>query len=685
MNKKVTLDMLSELRLVPPGSGAGYPAILSAALKNDLNLSAADYLAIRDLFDLSGYSDADLLALLISMFISINEGSICLKFTEDSLTKKLINFLGTGEAVSISGRIIATPLAQKYPELVSRDPDSYRPIIVKNISGENFLYFNKFPRYESELKSALTEHINYDAVKKGASGKVAHIMKEVLETCPVFTSYGRLNLNFEQRLAVALALLKDFLIVSGGPGTGKTSIVITILRCLVRFGIPADAIFMTAPTGRASQRLADSLQRGVGSIKGAKKPVDADLDSVKYGTIHRLLGYNPSTGNFVYNSLNRLPLKALVIDEVSMIDIVLMARLFEAIGPGTKIVLLGDKDQLPSVDAGAVLAELIPYGDEVYYSDAVKKELIKISPDFKKIPVLKPASTSGLTDRIVILKRSYRSDEKILKAAALVNAQDEKIAMSIPALPEGMDKKMIQEGVFFLEAAEGDLRSWHRTLDAWISMMYFSGSPLRKSERYNYKDLVGKARGLDLSEKTVLDGNDILEGLFSYSEKSKILAFVKHGPFGTFAVNRYISRRLQPELDTGAHGIYFSGAHIMVTENDPIHGLYNGDVGIVIKTKKGGYRAIFRRSGGFISMPVSETPLFEQAFAITVHKSQGSEYENILIALPQDGGNRLLTKEIVYTALTRARRSAVIYGSRDILSEAVSRRIERQSGLRLWV
>ncbi|HPM42301.1 MAG TPA: exodeoxyribonuclease V subunit alpha, partial [Candidatus Omnitrophota bacterium] len=561
---------------------------------------------------------------------------------------------------------------------------SYRPIAIKNICGENFLYFNKFPRYESELKSALNEHIKHEAGLKNASGKIAHIMEEVLETRPVFTSYGRLELNFEQRLAVALALLKDFLIVSGGPGTGKTSIVITILRCLVRFGIPADSIFMTAPTGRASQRLADSLQNGVGSIKGAKKPADADLDSVRYGTIHRLLGYNPSTGNFVYNSLNRLPLKALVIDEVSMIDIVLMARLFEAIGPGTKIVLLGDKDQLPSVDAGAVLAELIPGGGEVYYSDAVKRELVKISADFKKIPVLKPASTHGLTDRIVILKRSYRSDEKILRAAALVNAQDENIAMSIPALPEGMDKKIIPEGVFFTDSAGGDLRSWHRTLDAWISMMYFSGSPLGRSPRRNYKELVGDACGLDLSEKTVSDGNDILESLFSYAEKSKILAFVKHGPFGTFAVNRYISRRLQPELDAGAHGIYFSGAQIMVTENDPIHGLYNGDVGIVIKTKKGGYRAIFRRSGGFISMPVSETPLSERAFAITVHKSQGSEYENILVALPQDGANRLLTKEIVYTALTRARRSAVLYGSRDILGKAAGRRIERQSGMKMW-
>lgn len=702
MDKEMVAEILK--RSKAPLFAAGSSSPLAAALASETGLSAADLLTIRDLAGLSGYHDDCLQALLVCMFLSINEGSICLKLEKSAVAEKLSAFLDRAGSASMASRITGTDLLKKYPAIISSSEDDYKPLVLKELSGGKFLYFQKFPRYESELKEELASHINYKDADPAPREDIKKALREVLYKEPVMTGATPVKLDREQYMAVCLSLLKNFVIISGGPGTGKTSIVVTILRCLTRLGILPEEMCVTAPTGRAAQRMADSVQRSLASVPGKLRKLDEDLKLIRQGTIHRLLGYNPYRDDFKYNADNHLPVKAVIIDEVSMIDIVLMARLFEALEPGTKVVLLGDKDQLPSVDAGAVLADLMPEEEDATYSSGLKDALSKIDPafraDFPYIRKKDPAASkdTALTDRVVMLKRSYRSGKGILDTASAVNAQDLKTAERLPAMPlrdkiSGARRapvadwpavERVKPGCFFLDADPADIRMWHDTLDSWISMRYFSKPDAGSGMKYTYRELIAKSASLDLAGPGLKDRGGILGSLFKYMESGKILTLVKRGLFGTFAVNRYITRRLYPEFDRGMRGKYFAGSPIMITENDPVRGLYNGDVGIVLKTVRGSYHAVFQRMAGFISFSLPELALSEAAFAITVHKSQGSEYDNVLLALPPDGKNRLLTKEIIYTALTRARQSVVVYGSRDILRAAIGRRIERQSGLRLW-
>lgn len=633
---------------------------------SDAALSACDCLTIRDLVALSGYRDAELPALLRALFIAVNEGSICLKFNKAAIGKKLETFLDPGKARSMAERITSKEILSAYPALVTSDELDYKPLVLKSIGGERYLYFHKYPRYEVELKEALVRLIKYKDTGKAAPGKLQGVIKEVLEKKRCRRGGRSVDLDGEQERAVRLALLRNFVIISGGPGTGKTSIVITILRCLMRLGFDHSRIRIAAPTGRSAKRMADSIRQNLASLGSRPAKPDRDLAAVKESTVHRLLGYNPYRNEFLYNQTNPIPADVVIVDEVSMIDIVLMARLFEALAPGTKVILLGDKDQLPSVEAGAVLADLIP-GDELSGGDG----------------------RGLLTGRLVILKRSYRSEAKLLETARRVNEGDVRVSEDMAAFPfaaksANWPSPGKDSGAAFLETAPGDVQMWRNVLDAWISRFFLAKHASRPGICLGYAELIKKSRSLDLSGRDIKDAAAILDPIFAYLEQGKILTFLKRGLYGTYWTNRYIARRLQPLLDKAARAAVFAGEPIMITENDPVHELYNGDVGVILRSADGDHRAIFQRPGVFASIPLSELPGFETAFAITIHKSQGSEYDSVFLVLPQDEKNRLLSKEIIYTGLTRARHSAVIYGSRSVLGAAIARKIERQSGIKLW-
>lgn len=581
-------------------------------------------------------------------------------------------------------------LLKSYPELVAAGEAGYKPFVLKEIKGGKFLYFQKFPRYEAELKKAIDAHIASRAKEPLSASKIRSVFKEVLEDNPMQRGAAEIELNDEQKIAVCLSLLKDFVIISGGPGTGKTSIVITLLRCLARCGVDPANIRLAAPTGRAAHRLKDSIRRGLSSMKSVTAP-DAGLTEVKESTVHRLLGYNPSKDSFTYNAGNPLPADVVIIDEVSMIDIVMMARLFEALKSGAKVVLLGDKNQLPSVEAGAVLADLMPEEEDAVFSAAMRKEIAGIVPSLEKTfsagagAASKKSSSALLTDRVVILKRSYRSEKSILDIAARVNEQDEAVVDDIPAITiKKFAAESAKGGCLLMESGPADTVEWLSVLDLWISRQYLNPHMTMPDTKGSYRDLVAKAAKMDLSQRDVTDVDKTLEWIFACLDQGKILAFVRHGPFGVIQINRHIARRLRPVFDRNPRDAVFSGMPIMITENDHVHELYNGDVGVVLRGRSGVYRAVFPRLGAFITLPLSELTGYEPAFAVTVHKSQGSEYGAVLLALPPDEKNRLLSKEIVYTGLTRAVRLVVIYGSKQVLRAAIRRKVERESGIALW-
>lgn len=660
-----------------------------AAVEREAPLAPADHMTVRDLMRLSGHGGEEVQALLTAMFLAINEGSICLRFDEASLAKKLGLLLDDGPARELARRLVSQDPPVSCPGLVSSDEKDYKPLVFARTPGGAFLYFQKYPHYEIALKTALRALVGARPEQPAKLPAVQAALADVLEKRPLRYAGKPVVLNDEQRIAACLPLLQNLVIISGGPGTGKTSIVITILRCLARLGIAADRIRVTAPTGRAARRLTDAVRLGLASVGATLAAADAGLAAIAESTIHRLLGYNPRRNAFFYTAENPLPVDVVVVDEVSMVDIVLMARLLEAVPPGAKVILLGDKDQLPSVEAGAVLADLIPGDEQALFSEEMRRILGVLAPGVRIAGPSAPGAGAGMaTDRLVILKESYRSGAGILEVARRVNGQDAAVADDIPLL-QGSGKRLEWPdprtgGVAFLDAAPGDIREWRRVLDAWISRSCFSRHETKKGIAHTYAECVAKARSLDLSRYDAEDRDDILRSIFAYLEQGKILAFMKRGMCGTYWTNRYIARRLAPVLDRAGRYGAFAGSPVMITENDQVHGLYNGDVGVILRGKDGSHRAVFQRQGGFATLGVSELPSWEPAFAITVHKSQGSEYDSVLLALPQDASNRLQSKEIVYTALTRARYFAAIYGSRDVLRAAVSRRVERQSGLKLW-
>ena len=173
----------------------------------------------------------------------------------------------------------------------------------------------------------------------------------------------------------------------------------------------------------------------------------------------------------------------------------------------------------------------------------------------------------------------------------------------------------------------------------------------------------------------------LLEKLFLLLGRARILTLLREGPWGCEDINRFLEQYLQPQSDRRSRGTHFAGAPVLISSNDPGRGLFNGDVGITLPSQEGGYRVVFQRHGGYISFPAEALSSHELAFAITVHKSQGSEHDQVLLVLPPEGGRRLLTKEMVYTGITRARQLAVICSRKEVLRTAIKRKTERESGL----
>jgi exodeoxyribonuclease V alpha subunit len=409
---------------------------------------------------------------------------------------------------------------------------------------------------------------------------------------------------------------------------------------------PRSHIALAAPTGKAAARLSAAIRDGKQTLNAAST-VTA-LIPEEATTLHRLLGGGRG-GRFRHDHTNPLVVDCVVVDEASMIDLPLMARLLDALPPQCRLILLGDRDQLASVDAGNVLGDITGHGSELSYSPEMETLLCQLDA----VPAGSlhvDDSTAAISNSIGLLQHSYRfaDDSGIGKVARQVNAGHGMAAF----------ETLCQES--------------HPDL-AWLST---------DSDELNPTCL---HQAVDQFTAYLMQ-NDIAEALRGF-DQFRVLAALRQGPFGVEDINRRIARRLQQRglIDTGPgepdNSDEYHGKPVIVTVNDYEVGLFNGDTGLLWKGPDGKLSAWFLLGENELrAVPVRQLPQHSCAYALTVHKSQGSEFDQVLLVLPA-GESPVVTRELIYTGITRARRHVTVQACRETFIGACQRRVQRSSAL----
>jgi len=454
-----------------------------------------------------------------------------------------------------------------------------------------------------------------------------------------------------QKVAAAVAALKRICVISGGPGTGKTSTVLRILALLAgQAGERPARIALAAPTGKAAARLQESIRAAKPGL-GLDPAVAAQIPE-EASTLHRLLGGRPDSVYFRHDRDNPLPLDILVVDEVSMVGLALMAKTVDALPPDARLILLGDKDQLASVEAGSVLGEICAGAGR--FSPEFQARLTALTGE--ALPGGR-AAISPLVDTIVLLRHSFRFGAD----------------SGIGALARAVNRGRAAEAAALLDDARfGDI-DWRPLAD-----------PDELPERLAEPVAAGFAPYL----RAARDRAEPVE-VFERFGRFRVLAALRGGPFGVDALNRLCETALHRRGLIDSRPTWYVGRPVMIVRNDYNLRLFNGDIGITLADPVDPGRAsvFFLGSDGALRrFAPARLPEHQTVYAMTVHKSQGSEFEQVLVVTPNEP-SPVLSRELVYTALTRAKRQASFYGVPDVLAAAVERRLRRSSGLRdrLWV
>jgi exodeoxyribonuclease V alpha subunit len=463
---------------------------------------------------------------------------------------------------------------------------------------DNLLYFTRYHQYETQLAQQLKH--------KAAALDSVYLTADRLE---------RLFDDPLQQQAAQLALSKQLALITGGPGTGKTTTVVKILALLIQQQ-PQATFALAAPTGKAAMRLQESIANSKAQLGSLFSAGLLEKIPHQVTTLHRLLGARPLSPQFNHHAQNPLSHDVLVVDEASMIDLALMTKLVNALKPNAKLILLGDKDQLASVESGAVLADCY----------------------------------RALADNRVELQTTYRFNQHIKQLAQAVNQQD---ADSVLTLFKSAQNS-ISQTVISLKNVQ-------------------KASELSGFVQRHYRDYFAQVAQVQ-SEQDI-------HALFQTFNQFKILTATREGEFGLNAFNQLC----QP---ASLLGTWYAGRAIMIEKNDPTTGLYNGDIGLCLPdiqaADSGQLKVYFLLADQLRAFVPSRLPAHQTAFALTIHKSQGSEFAHVMIALGNQLNSQtesLITKELLYTAITRAKNQVTLVASDTLLKQCVSRAIQRHSGL----
>lgn len=409
-----------------------------------------------------------------------------------------------------------------------------------------------------------------------------------------------------QLAAATRALRQRLSIVSGGPGTGKTTIVARLLACLLTQQ-PHARVALAAPTGKAAARLAEALRERAADLPTSIR----DALPREAFTVHRLLGAGPQ--GFGYGATRPLPFDTLVVDEASMLDLALARQLFDAVPAQGRVVLLGDRDQLAAVESGAVFADLSRQDD-----------------------------ARGLAACTTWLRHSHRfaGDSGIGRLAAAIQADDVETAMA-----------QIEA-----ERTPGLRRHDELTSELLISLWQPYVDTLRRS------------------------GASAAEVLHAFA-RQRVLCALREGPRGAGALNARLLAQVRAASGAPLHGDWFAGQPLLIERNDSLLKLFNGDVGVVWPGDDGALAAHFAAPDGRPrAVALARLPPQQPAFVMTVHKAQGSEFDRVLVVLPE-AGSRVLSREWIYTAITRAKADVAVVGARAVVREALGRSTRRDGGL----
>lgn len=488
-----------------------------------------------------------------------------------------------------------------------------------------------------------------------------------------------------QKLACALATRGAFSIITGGPGTGKTTTVVRLLALLqspaVEHGKPL-RIRLAAPTGKAAARLTESISHQVRSLQvpeDVRQKIPSDVT-----TVHRLLGSRPGTRHFRHHAGNPLPLDVLVVDEASMIDLEMMANLLDALPPHARMVLLGDKDQLASVEAGAVLGDLCRDAEAGMYSPKTQAWLESVSGEDLSKSGLQQGDDQrhALAQQVVMLRHSRRfvAGSGIGQLAKLVNQQQDQDARALLAGRTHAD--------LFSLALKGEQ-------DRALSRLLLDGHGNGPQGYRHYLGVMRAQRPENLTSIEDPRGIEWARNVLNAFDEFQLLCAVRKGPWGVEGLNQRITQTLFAAQMIESDQQWYEGRPVLMTRNDYGLGLMNGDIGIALRLPEGpveenrqALRVAFPRndgSGGVRFVLPSRLNDVETVYAMTVHKSQGSEFAHTALILPE-ALNPVLTKELIYTGITRAKNwFSLIEPRQGVFEEALRRKVKRLSGLMLGV
>jgi exodeoxyribonuclease V alpha subunit len=462
----------------------------------------------------------------------------------------------------------------------------------------------------------------------------------------------------DQRMAAATAVLRRLSVIAGGPGTGKTTTVARVLALLEAQAIAAGQrpplVALAAPTGKAAARLEDAVREGAAAMDLDEERRER-LRALAGKTVHRLLGFNPGNRTrFRYNRLNRLPHDVVVVDETSMVSLSLMARLLEAVRADARLILVGDPEQLASVEAGAVLGDIVgPAALGPVLSPSARGALAAVTGG--PVPVGDGAPAGAFGQGIAVLRNVHRHGGAIAALARAIRQDDAGEAMAI------------------LRAGDSNVQ--------WIATDEAESTPPEGS-LFDVRRLAVDTGRAVIESARAGRARQAIDALGSF----RLLCGHRRGPEGVATWMDHIENWLRADVEgftTGAD--WYVGRPLIVTQNDYGLDLYNGDTGVVIESEEGRLVAAFERRGAIAEVSPTRLAAVDTVYAMTVHKSQGSQYRAVAFLVPGPDA-RILTRELLYTAVTRARERLILVGPERSIRAAVGRPITRASGLRsaLW-
>ncbi len=587
-------------------------------------LSFLDIHFARYLSSLTGVDSPELFLAAVLVSHAKEQGHVCLDLAHAGGRSLFEDDDGHSLLVCPDPAVWKTML-EKSP-MVGK-PGDYRPLI---LDDRLRLYLFRYWEYENQLAVAIRKRLNDPAPE------VDHVLlQEGLNR--LFPESENQETDWQKQAAMT-ALKKRFCVISGGPGTGKTTTIAAILALILEQHHPEPVrVALATPTGKAASRLQEALKKAKQDLpcpEFIKERIPTEAS-----TLHRLLGPLPDSPHFRHHARNPLPVDVVMVDEASMVDMALLSKLVHSVPDPARLILLGDRDQLASVEAGAAFGDICDSG----------RSAGPMKPGVKQ-DAQDPAAKHGsaLADCIIRLKKSYRfaGDGNIQKVSHSIKAGN-----GLSALAFMKNKK-----------------------SADISWRFLP----------NPKNLRGVLKDRVINRfKEVSKTSDPQQALSSL-ERFQIICALRQGPYGVLALNRLMEEILKTAGLIDPEREWYPGRPVLIVRNDYHSRLFNGDIGVLFPDPESGngLRVFFPDPDGRLrKLHPLRLPEHETVYAMTVHRSQGSEFDEVVMILP-DHDSPVLTRELLYTGITRARKTIEVWGTEDTFCNGISRETVRVSGLR---